>query len=394
MSKEKYNIKNKVREIAPLSVGKGEPTRVVTNIGLVPDVTNINVEFKKAVSAIEAGTDIISDVSIDKNYRILLEKLIKETEVPIATVPLYGTCINALKEKGAFVNFEVKDILKEVKYQAQLGVDIMTFHAALTLDVLKEVKKSNRLIKIPSRGGAFVAAYMIKHNQENPLYENFDEILNIAKEFGVTVSIGASVRPGSVYDGLDKVYIKEIEYQAELVERAIKRGVNVMVEGVGHMPADLIPTTIRIIKELCKGVPIRPLPIATDIAAGHDHIASSIAATLSALSGADILSVITRGEHVGLPRVEDIVEGVKAFKIAAYIADIVKLKNKERDKKVSTARNKRLWKEIFENCLYPEDAINLHKILSQTTLSEDKCTMCGPLCALKIVNTYLKKEVR
>lgn len=393
MNKEKYNIKNKIRKIPPLSVGKGVPTRIVTNIGLTPQVTDIKTEFSKALSAIKAGTDIISDASIDKHYRILLEKLIKETQVPIATVPLYGTCINTLKENGAFINFKVKDIMKEVEYQAHLGVDIMTFHASLTLELLKEVKKSNRLIKIPSRGGAFIAAHMIKHNRENPLYEYFGELLDIAKEFDVTVSIGASVRPGSIYDGLDQIYYREIAIQAELVRIAIKKGVNVMVEGVGHMPVDLIPTTIRIIKELCQDVPVRPLPIATDIATGHDHIAASIAAVSSAISGADILSVITRGEHVGLPRVKDIVDGVKVFKIAAHIADIVKLKDRERDRRVSMARNERLWKEVFKDCLYPEDAIKLHQILSQTTLSEDKCTMCGSLCALKIVNIYLKKEV-
>lgn len=390
MNIKSYQIKNDIRGIKPLYVGIGKPTRVVTNIGLTPNATDVNTEFEKALKAIEVGSDIISDVSIDKDYRELLSKLIAETDVPIATVPLYGTCINALKDNGAFIGFELEGIINEIEYQAKLGVDIITIHAALTKSILENAKKSNRLIKIPSRGGAFIAAYMIQNNEENPLYEHFDKILNIAKEHNITISIGPSVRPGSICDGLDNIYLQEIEVQGHLVECAIKKGVKVMVEGIGHLSADMIPIAVKLHKKMCHGVPLRPLPIATDVSAGHDHIAASIAATLCAINGADILSVITRGEHVGLPRTQDIVEGVKSFKIAAHIADIVKLKKIDQDRKMSEGRNIRKWEEIFKHSLYPRDAEKLHEILSQSTISEDECTMCDPLCALKIVDEYME----
>ncbi|NIA10986.1 MAG: phosphomethylpyrimidine synthase [Nitrospiraceae bacterium] len=392
MNSKRYGIKNDRRTIQALYVGIGEPTRIVTNIGLIPQVTDVETEFEKAVQAIEAGSDIISDVSIDKDYRDLLSKLISETDAPIATVPLYGTCMNALKYNGSFISFEPNDIIKEIEYQAELGVDIITVHAALTRNILEDVKKSNRLIKIPSRGGAFIAAYMIRTDEENPLYVHFDEILNIAKEYNITISIGPSVRPGSIYDGLDRIYLHEIEVQGRLVECSIKKGVNVMVEGIGHLPMDLIPIAVRLHKEICQGVPLRPLPIATDVSAGHDHIAASIAAAVCAINGADILSVITRGEHVGLPRISDIVEGVKSFKIAAHIADIVKLKKNDKDRKISEGRRMRNWEEIFKHSLYPRDAEKLHEILFQSTISEDECTMCGHLCALKIVDEYMKSR--
>lgn len=389
----RYDIKNKERNINPLFVGNGEPTRIVTNIGLTPGATDINTEFKKALGAIEAGSDIISDVSIDTNYRNLLQSLIVKTSVPIAAVPLYGVCVNALKDNGAFINFKLKNILEEIEYQAQMGIDIMTFHATITSAILKDLKNSKRLIKIPSRGGAFIAAYMINNNQENPLYDHFEDILDIVKDYDVTISIGSSLRPGSIVDGLDKFYLREIQIQGELVEIAIKKGVRVMVEGIGHLAANMIPTAVRLHKEICHSVPLRPLPICTDRAAGYDHIAASIAATLCALNGADILSVITKGEHIGLPRIQDIIEGVKAFKIAAHIADIVKLKNLRDDQKISEARNMKKWEEIFKHALYPEDVKKLHETLSKSTLSEESCSMCGSLCALRIVNTYLKKEV-
>jgi phosphomethylpyrimidine synthase len=389
----RYAIKNKERNIKPLFVGNGEPTRIVANIGITPKVTNVNTEFKKASAAVKAGSDIISDLSIDREYRVLLSKLVNQTDVPIATVPLYGVCINAMKNKGTFVDFKPEDIMEEIEYQGQLGIDIITIHATLTKDILIELKESERSIKIPSRGGSFIAAYMIKNGQENPFYEYYNNILTIAKKYDITISVGTALRPGSITDGIDKFYLHDIAIQMDLVERAIKKGVKVMVESIGHLSADMIPTEVKLHKNLCHGVPLRPLPICTDRAAGYDHIAGSIAAALCALNGADILSVITRGEHLGLPRIEDIVEGVKSFKIAAHIADIVKLKKLEDEQKISEGRNMKKWEEIFKHALYPGDAKKLHETLSQSIYSEESCSMCGSLCALRIVNTYLKKEV-
>jgi phosphomethylpyrimidine synthase len=389
---DKYRIKNKNREIEPLSVGKDEPTRIVTNVGLTPEVTDVNTEYKKTIEAIKAESDIISDVSIDKNYRKLLEKIINNIKVPIATVPLYGTCIRSLINGHAFVNFSKNDILKEVEYQAKLGIDIMTFHAAITLNLLKDLKDSHRIIKIPSRGGSFIAAYMIKNNTENPLYNQFEDIIEILKEYNVTLSLGSSLRPGSIIDGLDSFYLRELQIQGELVRTALKKGVNVMVEGVGHLSLDMIPIAIKIQKILCHNIPLRPLPICTDRAAGHDNIAASIAAAVCALNGADILSVITKGEHIGLPRIEDIIEGVKSFKIAAHIADIVKINDIQEERKISEARKIKKWDNIFKSALYPLDSKYLHEVLSSSVYSEESCSMCGSLCALKIINKYLDRR--
>jgi phosphomethylpyrimidine synthase len=391
MKLNSYGIKNKVRNIEPLTIGERKPTRVVTNIGLTPKATDLKTEFKKALASITAGSDVVSDVSIANNYRNLLLKLIKSTEVPIATVPLYGVCINSLKNNGSFVNFKSKDILNEIEYQAQIGVDIMTIHATLTLDLLRELQKSSRIIKIPSRGGALIAANMITYNQENQLYVLFEDILDIMKKYDITISIGSCLRPGSIIDGLDKFYLKEIEIQSRLVEKAINKKVKTMVEGVGHLSLDIIPFAIKLQKLFCHNVPIRPLPICTDRAAGHDDIASAIAATICAINGAEIISVITKGEHIGLPRINDLIEGVKSTKIACHIADIIKINDIEKEKKISIARCSKRWDEIYKYALYPKDAKALHKELSESKLSEEGCTMCSSLCALDIVNKYFSK---
>jgi len=384
-------IKNKYRNINPLEIGVSSTTKIITNIGLVPKETSLELEFEKARKAVYAGSDAISDVSIDVQYMELLKLLVDNITVPIATVPLYGVCVTALKNKGAFIRYTIDDILQEIEKQARLGVDVMTFHVTPTRRLLEKVKNTPRIIKISSRGGSFVAAHMIENNVENLLYQHFSEVLDIVKQYDITVSIGSSLRPASVYDGLDNIYIDEILTQGEIVEMCREKDVRVIVEGIGHMPLNLIPVAIKVIKNSCNNVPIRPLPIATDIAAGYDHIAAAIAASVAAMNGAELLSVITRGEHIGLPRLPDVVEGVRSFKIAAHIGDIARLGTYEQDKLVSIARNTRSWVNEFENCLFPDDAANLHGILSESEFNQDKCTMCGSLCALKITNAFLKK---
>jgi phosphomethylpyrimidine synthase len=389
LEKKEISIANRKRKIAPLKIGPDTPTRIVVNIGLGANqkttLKDIEIEMEKAKVAVKKGADIIADLSISKDVGLLRKRLLKELDVPISTVPLYDTCIETLKKGKKIFDFSRKDVIETIREHAEEGVDIITLHSALTKELLQLVKKDERVIPIPSRGGAFIACFMNRRHEENPLYEEFDDILEILREHRVTLSLGSALRPGSVADGFDSVYLREIMVQGELVRRARKKNVPTIVEGVGHMSIGVIPICIQIIKQICQNVPIRPMPISTDVGIGNDHVSGAIASAMAATYGADIICSITRCEHLGFPRVEDIAESVSAYKIAAHIADIAKNNDLAIDRQMSIARSKRKWREMWRLALDGEFACKLQKKLSNSVEEKSYCSMCGPLCALKLV---------
>jgi phosphomethylpyrimidine synthase len=393
MEQKSILIKNKIRtDITPLSISHKLPTRIVANIGLSPGVSSVEAELEKARIAVKFGADIVADLTITPQIKDMLKILVKEIKVPISTVPYYDAAIKALKERGSIVKVNERDILNAIEEQASIGVDIMTIHASLTREILNSLKKSKRIIEIPSRGGAWVAGHMIHENVENPMYENFDQILDILSEYNVTLSLGTSVRPGSVVDGLDEQVIMELLVQRQLVEKALKKGVQTIVEFGGHFPADVIPIAVTLAKKLCYGVPLRSLIIATDVAASVDHIAAAIAGAIAAMNSVEILVAISPAEHLGLPRLEDTIEGIMAFKVAAHTADIVKQGCFEKDRLMSIARKRRDWKSMWKYAIFGTKASELYTKLQRGLMESDHCTMCGSLCAFKILEQFKSGE--
>lgn len=381
-------IKNKQRNILPVFVGNGCTTKVICNTGLVQNDINCEIEISKAKNAVEAGADIISDASLNSNYRYYICQLLTLLKVPVTTVPLYGTYINSINDKGGFKCATATDFLEEIEYQAKIGVDMMTIHADINKKTIENIKDSKRFIKMTSRGGNYLSAYMIQNDIENPYYEYFDDILDILKKYEVTLSIGSSLRQATICDKWDTLSMLQMELQGHLVERAKNKGVKVVVEGFGHIPPQLIPTITKLYKDVCNNAPLRVLPVATDIAAGYEHINGAIAAAISTINGADVICTVTRSEHLGLPRLEDTIEAVKSAKVAAHIADIAKLDNYNQDYKISCARKKRDWEKVYENSLFPKDAEILHKELQKNKEDGVECTMCGSHCALKMLDEY------
>lgn len=391
-------VRSKHRErLEPLRIGPNTTTKVVANIGLSPGVSTAKEELRKAHAAVALGADVIADHTITPKVDSFLKQLVNDIGVPISTVPYYEVGAIAAKERGSVANVTTKDIIATIEKQAILGIDIMTIHAALTREILESISKSKRLIKIPSRGGSWVAAHMLHHNVENPLYENLDEILDILKAHNTTLSIGPSVRPGSVVDGIDEFALAEISIMKEIVERASRKNVQVIAEYGGHIRANIIPVLMSLVKSLCHGVPIRTLIISTDVAAAYDHVAAAIAGAIAAINSANVLVAITCAEHLGLPRYEDFIDGITSFKVAAHIADLAKTIDLQgeiidQDRAMSIARSKREWTSMWDHAINGARAKELHDILQRGLVESDNCTMCGNLCAYKIVDAFLRKD--
>lgn len=383
------SIGNKTRSSSGLTAGLGSPIRVIANLGVTPGATTEDAELEKARVVLDAGADIVADHSLHDEYRRFLERLLATAHAPVSTVPLYGVCVRARSRNGSVVKFEPDDILDEVLFQAELGVDVMTIHPSLDSFSLGRMRGSRRAIPLPSRGGAFVAAYMMETGRANPLREIHSSILEIAKKHDIVLSYGTTFRPGSVEDTLDELHLWEIRQQSHLISEALDQGVQVIAESIGHARPDMIPLIIGLQKHTCQGVPIRPLPLCTDAAAGHDHVAGAIAGALCALAGADLLTAMTRAEHLGLPRLADLEDGVKAFRIAAHIGNLARGIGHDREQAVSEARRDRDWGEVFSNVLFPDDAKRIRGSLPRS--NEEMCSMCGELCALRIIEAYLKK---
>ena len=382
---------NKKRRLkGPRAIGKGLFVKVNTNIGTSSDHIELSEEIAKLNVALEAGTDTVMDLSTGGDLDNIRKTLIKNTPVPFGTVPIYQAAIETVQTKGGIVKMTVEDIFNVIERQAEDGVDFMTVHCGVTLQSLERLRRQGRLTHIVSRGGAFLTTWMIYNEKENPLYQYYDRLLELARKYDITLSLGDGLRPGSLPDATDRAQIEELILLGELTKSARQEDVQVMIEGPGHVPLDQIETNVLLEKKLCNGAPFYVLgPLVTDIASGYDHIAAAIGGAMAALAGADFLCYVTPAEHLRLPTIEDVREGVIATKIAAHAADLARGNPKawESDYRMSKARGELDWKTQIELSIDPKKARSYRE--SRRPKISDVCTMCGKYCAIKLVKEYL-----
>lgn len=388
--------RNTQREnVHPIGIGKGLSTKINANIGTSPDLCNFELEIEKAKIAVKYGADTIMDLSTGGDLDEIRRKILKTVNVPIGTVPIYQTAIEVAKKKGSIMHMTEDDIFNSIEKHAKDGVDFMTVHCGVTQQIVKRLAKHPRLMGIVSRGGTFLAAWILHHKKENPLYANYDYLLEIAAEYDFSLSLGDGLRPGCIFDSTDWPQVQELLTIGELVERARAANVQAMVEGPGHLPLNHIKANVQLEKSTCKDAPFYVLgPVVTEIAPGYDHIVGAIGGAIAGLAGADFLCYLTPSEHLGLPNLEDVKEGVIATKIAAHAVDIVKLGSKaaNRDLAMAKARADLNWKKQIENALDPEKAT---KIRNRVKLkSPETCSMCSEYCAIKILKEALKTEAQ
>lgn len=379
--------KNKNRILSqPCGIGKSLRTKVNANLGTSPDKSSLKDELKKLNIALKYKTDTVMDLSVGADLGFIRRNLLKNSPVPLGTVPIYEIAVNARRKHGHILDFGAEDAFETLERQAEEGVDFFTIHAGVTMSSLAALRKHKRLMDIVSRGGAILANWISRNKKENPFYQYYDRVLDIAYRHDVTLSLGDGLRPGSIMDATDPAQIAELKILGELAQAARRKNVQVMIEGPGHVPLDQIQKNIVLEKKLCAGAPFYVLgPLVTDVASGYDHITSAIGGALAASFGADFLCYVTPAEHLKLPSVEDVKEGVIASRIAAHAADIVKgVKGaKEWDRQMSLARKARDWKKQIKLSIDPEKALRFRSSSKPSLL--DVCTMCGEYCSMKLM---------
>ncbi|HZK18526.1 MAG TPA: phosphomethylpyrimidine synthase ThiC [Clostridia bacterium] len=375
--------------LKPLGFGNGLSTKVNANIGTSDRFPEIEKELEKLKAALKAGADAVMDLSTGGDINECRRTIIRECHVPVGTVPIYQAAVEARERHDNIVNMDVDELFEAIESQCKEGVDFITVHCGVTLNVIDALRKQGRVTSIVSRGGALLAGWMIYNEQENPLYSQYDRLLEIALRYDVTLSLGDGLRPGCIADATDRAQIQELLVLGELVDRARELGVQVMVEGPGHVPLDQVVANVQAQKSLCKDAPFYVLgPLVTDIAPGYDHIVSAIGGAIAASAGADFLCYVTPAEHLGLPTVEDVFDGVIASKIAAHAADIVKKVPGafNWDLEMSKARHDLDWQRQIELAIDPDKARSYREEYNPS--ETEGCSMCGELCALKIVSKH------
>jgi len=386
-------LRNLQHDVHPLGIGEGTRTKINTNIGTSPDLCDLKLEMEKAEIAAKYGTDTIMDLSTGGQLDEIRRTLLKTVNVPFGTVPIYQVAVDATRKRGAIIHMTEDDIFNAIEEHAKDGVDFMTLHCGVTQRIVNRIADHPRLAGVVSRGGTFLAAWILHHNKENPLYANFDYLLELAKKYDFALSLGDGLRPGCIFDATDWPQVQELLTIGELVERARAASVQAMVEGPGHLPLDQIEANVQLEKSICKGAPFYVLgPVVTEIAPGYDHIVGAIGGTLAGLAGADFLCYLTPAEHLGLPDLEDVKEGVIATKIAAHAVDIVKLgsRGRARDMKMARARANLDWATQLKTALDPEKA---KKIRGRVKLkSPESCSMCAEYCAIKVLKEALRAK--
>jgi len=405
--KEDYNIQKVIRRVSdgrivipsnpihnpnPCGIGEGLSTKINANVGSSSKIDNPEFEIEKSLIAVQHGADTIMDLSTGPKLAKIRKAILKKVDVPVGTVPIYEAGVKATLKDGSIVDMEEDDIFKVIEKQAREGVDFMTVHSGITLDTVEKLEKSERVMGIVSRGGAFLATW-IKHNKrENPLYANYEYLLEIAHEYDVTLSLGDGLRPGCLADASDTPQIQELIILGQLVEKARKANVQCMVEGPGHVPLDQIAANIKIQKTICKRAPFYVLgPIVTDMAPGYDHISAAIGGAIAAYHGADFICYVTPAEHLTIPGIEEVKEGVIASKIAAQAADAAKKMPGawKMELEMAKARRDFNWERQFELAF---DHKKPREYRMQCPVEEeDMCSMCGEYCALRLLKKTIKE---
>jgi len=384
-------IKNKAhKNTKPCGIGKGLRVKVNANIGTSPACSSVRDELKKIKACVDYGADTIMDLSTGPDIAAVRRSILKYSNVPVGTVPIYEAAAAAMK-RGHVAKMTLDDMLSSIEEGAKDGVDFMTVHCGVTNDTVTRLRREGRIVDVTSRGGALLIEWMVLNKRENPLYENFDKVLEIAREHDIVLSLGDGLRPGSVADATDRAQIQELILLGELAEAAQEAGVSVIIEGPGHVPLHEIEANVVLQKKLCHGAPFYVLgPLVTDIAPGYDHIVSAIGGAIAAAHGADFLCYVTPSEHLRLPNIEDVKEGVIASRIAAHCADISRgvPGALEWDKSLSAARRRRDWKTQKKLSLDPVKFEKLHG----PSNGFDTCSMCSDYCSMKRIEKYLRNR--
>lgn len=375
--------------LSACGIGRGLKTKVNANIGTSSDFGSLKTELEKLKVAIGARADAVMDLSTGGDIPAMRRAILAASPVAVGTVPIYQAGIGAIRSQGAIVKMTVDGLFSAIEEQARDGVDFITVHCGTTQAAVNRLIEQKRTADVVSRGGAFLIAWMIHNQRENPLYEHYDRLLEIARRYDVTLSLGDGMRPGCLADATDRAQVEELLTIGELTKRAWETGVQVIVEGPGHMPLNQIEANVRLQKSICKGAPFYVLgPLVTDVAAGYDHIAGAIGGALAAWAGADFLCYVTPAEHLGLPDADDVREGVIASRIAAHAGDIAKgVKDAAGwDLKMSLARKKLDWAEQSRLSLDPQLSERVHK---KHASAGEACSMCGEYCAMEVMEKAL-----
>lgn len=382
---------NPIHDPEPAAIGEGMSIKVNVNLGTSRDIVDLDSELRKLDIAVRYGADAVMDLSTGGDIDHIRRTLIKRSPMMIGSVPIYQTGLTAAR-KDAIVNMTEDDIFGGIEKHAKDGMDFMTVHCGITKETVAWLKKSNRITDVVSRGGSFLTAWILHNEEENPLFKNFDYLLELAREYEFALSLGDGFRPGCIDDASDPAQLSELMTLGHLVTRCREAGVQSMVEGPGHVPLDQVAMNMQLEKRLCNDAPFYVLgPLVTDIAPGYDHIVGAIGGAVAAQNGADFLCYLTPAEHLSLPDEDDVKEGLIASKIAAHVGDLCRGKHREMDTTMARARKALDWNTMFEVCIDPEKARRYRA--RGCTKEEDGCSMCGDVCAVKIVNRYLIKDI-
>jgi phosphomethylpyrimidine synthase len=377
-------LKNKEhRETKPVGIGKGLKTKINVNLGTSPDRIDFELEIKKLELSIQLGADTVMDLSTGGDIRGLRLEILKRSSIPVGTVPIYETACKLAQEGKSMMDMTKEMLFSVIEDHLKTGVDFLTVHCGLTRRALPIIDQKRRTTGIVSRGGSFLCKWMKYNHRENPLYEYYDELLAMTKEYNATLSLGDGLRPGSIADSTDRTQVEELLVLGELVDRARECGVLAMVEGPGHIPIHEIEANVLLEKKLCGGAPFYVLgPLVIDCAPGYDHIVSAIGGAVAASAGADFLCYVTPSEHLGLPDIEDVREGIIASKIAAHAADIAKgvARAQDQDNLISRARKEFDWNRMVALSLDPGRTRGKRGDIGRDF---KKCTMCGDFCAMR-----------
>ncbi len=385
-------LKNSNHDVMPVGVGEGLRVKVNANIGTSMDIVDVEAEVRKAKIAKKYGADTIMDLSTGGNLHDIRRRIMKEVPMVIGTVPIYEAAWKMLQNKKAIVEMSEDDMFKSVETHLKDGVDFLTIHVGVTREAVEKMKERRRVVGTVSRGGTFHAAWILHNGEENPFYKNYDYLLEMLAEHDATISLGDGLRPGGLPDATDFLQLHELYTIGKLVKRARDKNVQAMVEGPGHIPIDQIEANVKIAKVATDYAPFYVLgPLVTDIASGYDHINAAIGGAIAARAGADFLCYVTPAEHLALPNEEEVKMGVIATRIAAHAVNLIRFKEDyEWDYRMSEARGELRWDKQLNLSIDKENALKIRK--ERYPHSPQVCTMCGELCAIKILREYLDEK--
>jgi phosphomethylpyrimidine synthase len=385
--------RNILHDISPLGIGKGLRTKINANIGTSKDRISYEDEIRKLAVLVKYGADAVMDLSTGGAIRDMRNALMKRSSVAVGTVPVYEAVVRATEQHGHIAKMTADELFEVIEGHASEGVDFVTVHCGVTRKAIERLKEDRRILDVVSRGGAFLLEWMIYNDRENPLYEQYDRLLEIARKYDLTLSLGDGFRPGCLADATDRSQIEELVTLGELRDRALAGGVQTIIEGPGHVPLNQVELNIKMQKEICKGAPFYVLgPLVTDIGMGYDHITAAIGGAIAGAAGADFLCYVTPSEHIRLPDIDDVREGVVASRIAAHAADIAKgiPGSMEKDRKMAQYRKNLDWEGQMSLSFDP-DRVREWRGQVPPSLTE-VCSMCGEFCAIKTVERALQKK--